>query len=112
MKMRPLFKKLMNKQTINAQAKPKPGLKQQFKNKRLKLIKTSKAKFNKNRFISKTHNTIKRVSFNKVPQRILNFKKRPIKNRKSFSYYNNRTFQTITLSENFKDYKTTHLFTC
>ncbi len=114
MKMRPLFKKLMNKQKLNTQAKlSKPGLKQQFKIKRLKLIKISKAKFNKNRFISKTDKTIKKVSFNKVPKRILNLKKRPLKNRKSFSYYNNRTFQTITLSENFKDYQkeTTHLFT-
>lgn len=102
MKSRPLFKTLMNKQKINAQAQKKqskPGLTHLFKNKTLQLIKLSKQHFNNNN---------KKVSFNKVPKRILNLKKRPLKNRKSFSYYNNRTFQNITLSKKETTHSTPH----
>lgn len=99
-KIRPLFKKLMNKHKIIAQGikkQSKPGLKQLFKTKTLKLIKLSKRKYN--------NKSNKSVSFNKLPKRIRNFQKRTLKNKKSFSYYSIRTFKDITLYDNLKDYQ-------
>jgi hypothetical protein len=114
-KIRPFFKKLMSKQNLTLQGKKMQSrfsFKQILAIQKHRSIQKHKRKFT----LINSYSTFpwlqlslldpnltrashlpsrRRFSFNTLSKRIFNFKKRPLKNQKSFFYYKKRTFQNL-----------------